>query len=106
MSVKSLEESPGWSVLWKRVGSWAQAVKAVLSVLVGLELATKVVIRLVARILEIVFAVAARLPDVEGDIGNWLARGEISDDTVHVGYNTLVLVLDDGLAELSPWGVG
>lgn len=42
------------------------------------------------------------MPDVEGDIGNRFLGGKIADDTVHVGDGTLVLVLDDGVAELPP----
>lgn len=106
MSINRLEQLPRRTVLWKRVCSWSEAVQAVFAILVGLELSAQVVVALVRGILEVIFAVAARLPHVEGDIGDRVLGLEIAHDAVHVGDGALVGVLDDAVAQVSPWGVG
>lgn len=50
------------------------AVKPVLAVLVGAELAAQVVRRLVLGVLEVVLAVGRGLPDIEDGAGDRLAR--------------------------------
>jgi len=105
VSVDGLEELPGSAVFGEGVGGGAQAVEAVLALVVGLELAAQVVVA-EGWVLEVVLAVAAGLPHVEGDVGDGLVGHEVADDAVHVGDLTLVVVLDDGVAELAPRGVG
>lgn len=103
--VNSLEELVRRAVGGQGVGGGAQAVEAVLALVVGLELAAQVVVR-VRRVLEVVLAVAAGLPHVEGDVGDGLVGDEVADYAVHVCDLALVRVLDDGVAELAPGGVG
>lgn len=105
VSVDGLEELPRGTILGERVGGGPEAVQPVLALVVGLELAAKVVVA-EGGVLEIVLAVAAGLPHVEGDVGDGLVGDEVADDTVHVGDLALVVVLDDGVAELAPGGVG
>ena len=103
--VNSLQELPRRAVFGEGVGGGAQAVEAVLALVVGLELAAQVVVA-EGRVLEVVLAVAAGLPHVEGDVGDGLMGHEVADHAVHVGDLALVVVLDDGVAELAPGGVG
>ena len=69
--VEGLEHFVGGSIGGKRVGGGPEAVEPVFSLVIGLELAAEVVVR-EGRVLEVVFAVAAGLPHVEGDIGDGL----------------------------------
>ena len=92
--VDGLEEFPGGTVLGEGVGGGSEAVESVLALVVGLELAAEVVV-CEGRVLEIVLAVAAGLPHVEGDVGDRLVGDEIADDAVHVSDLAFVLVLDD-----------
>lgn len=102
--VDGLEEFVGRAVGGERVGSRPKAVEPVLSLLVGLEFAAKVVV-CERGVLEIVLSVAAGLPHVEGDVGDGLVGDEIADDTVHVGDLTLMFVLNNRVAELAPGSV-
>lgn len=95
VAVDSLQELPGRTVLGEGVGGGTEAVEAVLAVLVRLELAAEVVVGLVARVLEVVLAVAAGLPEVEGHVGDGFLGLHVADDAVHVGDDAVVLVLDD-----------
>lgn len=106
MSVDALEQLPARPVLRKRVCRRPQAVQSVLSVRVCLELSTQVVVGLIRWVLEVVFAVGGSLPNVEGDVGDWVLGLEVADDAVHIRDNALVLVLDDGLAQVAPGCVG
>ena len=103
--VDGLEELPGRTVFGKGVGGGAEAVESVLALVVGLELAAQVVVA-EGRVLEVVLAVAAGLPHVEGDVGDGLVGHEVADHAVHVSDLALVVVLDDRVAELAPGGVG
>jgi hypothetical protein len=105
MPVNSLQELPRRTVFGERVGGGAEAVEAVLALVVGLELAAQVVVA-EGRVLEVVLAVTAGLPHVEGDVGDGLVGDEVADHAVHVGDLALVVVLDDRVAELAPGGVG
>lgn len=106
VAVDSLEECPGRTVDGERVGGGTKAVEPVLALLVGLELAAEVVVGLVVGVLEVVLAVAAGLPHVEGDVRNGLVGDEVADHTVHVCDLAFVCVLDDGVAELTPGSIG
>ena len=104
VAVDGLEELVGRAVGGERVGGGPETVEPVLSLVVGLELAAKVVVR-EGRVLEVVLSVAAGLPHVEGDVGDGLVGDEITDDAVHVCDLTLVIVLDDRVAELAPGSI-
>lgn len=83
------------------------AVEPILAVLVGLELAAQVVGRLVLRVLEVVLAVGAGLPDVEDGVGDGLAGQQVGDGAVHEGDAARgVGILDDGGAVVAEGGVG
>jgi len=103
--VDSLEEFVGRTVRGERVGGGPKAVKPVLSLVVGLELAAEVVV-CEHRVLEIVLAVAAGLPEIKSHVGNRFVGDQIADDAVHVGDLPLVIVLNDGVAELAPGSIG
>lgn len=91
----------------QRVGSWVVAVEPIFAVLVSLELAAQVVGGLVLRVLEVVFAVGAGLPDVEDGVGDGLAGQQVCDGAVHQGDAALgVGVLDDGGAIVTEGSVG
>lgn len=91
----------------QRVRRRVIAVEPVFPILVGAELAAQVVGRLVLRVLEIVLAVGAGLPDVEDGAGDGLAGEEIGDGAVHEGDAAVgVGVLDDGGAVVAEGGVG
>lgn len=108
VAVHELEEGIRGAVGGQTVSSRVEAVEPVLALLVGLELAAQVVGRLVLRVLEVVLAVGGGLPDVEHGVGNGLARGDVADDTVHLGHAALGrdTVLDDGATVLAEGGVG
>ena len=108
VAVHDLEEIPRGAVGGKAVGGGVEAVEPVLAVLVGAELATEVVGGLVVGVLEVVLSVGRRLPDVEDGAGDGLARGDVTDHTVHLGDAALGgdAVLDDAAAELTEGSVG
>lgn len=107
VAIERGEELPGWAVLREGVGGGSQAVESVFAVLVRLELSAEVVVGLVVGILEVVFAVAGGLPHVKGGVRDGLVGLHVADDAVHVGDDAVLgLVLDDGVSELSPRGVG
>lgn len=90
----------------QRIGRRVVAVEPVLAVLVGCEFTTQVVGGLVLRVLEVVFAVGAGLPDVEDGAGDGLAGEEIGDGAVHLAHAALgVGVLDDGAAVVAEWRI-
>lgn len=98
MSVERLQQLVARAVCGQRVRRWSQAVESVLSIVVRFELSSQIVGALVVWILEVVLSVAARLPDVEGHVGERLLCGKIADDAMHVGDGAFMLVLDDGVA--------
>lgn len=107
MSVHELEKSVARAISWQRVSRGVVAVEPVAAVLVGAELAAEVVGGLVVRVLEIVLAVGAGLPDVEDGVGDGLAGDEVGDDAVHAADSALrVRVLDDGAAVITERSVG
>ena len=61
MPIESLEELVRGTIRGKRVGGRPETVEPVLSLLIGLEFAAKVVIR-ERGVLEVVLAIAASLP--------------------------------------------
>lgn len=84
-----------------------QAVEPELALLVRLELAAEVVACLVLRVEDIVLAVGAGLPHVEGGVGDAQARVDVAHDTVEEGdLAVLGQVLDDGGAEVAEGRLG
>lgn len=107
VTVKKLEELVCWTVLWERVGGWAETDESVLSLVVGLELSSQVVVALVVWVLEIVLSVGGCLPDVDAHIWKRLFGGHVGDDSVHECDKTAWRgVLDDRGVKFSPWCVG
>lgn len=107
MSIHELQEGIAWSVGWQRVGGRVIAVEPVLSVLVGSEFSAQVVRGLVVRVLEVVFAVGASLPNIEHGSGNGLSGEKICDCAVHESdLATRSWVLDDGAAIVAEWRIG
>ena len=108
VAVHEGEQIPRGPVLGQAVGGGVQAVEPVAALLVGAELATEVVGRLVIGVLEVVLAVGRRLPDVEDGTGDRLAGDHVTDHTVHLGHAALGrhAVLDDGATELAEGSVG
>ena len=105
-AVHESEENTSGAVGGKRVGSRVVAVPVELAILVGLELATEVVLGLV-RVLEVVLAVGRSLPDVENSALNGLAGVHVLDNTVHeCNSATLVGILNDAVTELTERSVG
>lgn len=105
-AVHELEEDTGGTIGRQGVGSRVVAVPVELAILVGLELATKVVLGLLG-VLEVVLAVGRSLPDVENSTLNGSTSLHILEDTVHVCNSaTLLVVLNDAVAELTERCVG
>lgn len=105
MSVNRSQELIRWAVRGKRICGWSEAVETVLAILVCLVLSSKIVVALVIWILEVIFAVAACLPQIECNVGDWLLCCKISDSAMHVSDQSFVLVLDNAVAQFSPRGV-
>lgn len=108
VTIKQFQENTGWSIGGQRVGSWVKTVEVILSVLIGSELSSQVVIGLVLRVLEIVFSVGRCLPDVNDCVWNWLLSDQIGNGSVHQSSLSACRywVLDDATAKWSEWGVG
>jgi len=106
MPIHSLQQLPTRPILRQRIRRRPQTIQPILPILIRLKLSTQVVIALVLRVLEIVLPIAARLPHVEGHVGDGLLGYEVFDLAVHVGDGALMCVLDDGVTELAPRGVG
>lgn len=106
MSIQRTQQLITRSIRRQRISRWSQTIKPILSILIRLKLSSQIIRRLVIRILEIVFSIAARLPEVECDVWNGLLSGEITDYAMHVCYCAFVLVLDYGVPEFAPGCVG
>jgi len=84
-----------------------EAVEPELAVLVGAELATKVVAGLVLRVEDVVLAVGAGLPHVEDGTGNALAGVNVPDNTMEEGeFAVLGHVLDYAATEFAEGSFG
>jgi hypothetical protein len=70
------------------------------------ELPPEVIIGLILRILEVVFAVRRRLPDVNNNAWDAFLGNEVGDGSVHEGDLALVWILDYAAAELTERGIG
>ena len=106
MPIHSLQQLPTRPILRQRIRRRPQTIQPILPILIRLKLSTQVVIALVLRVLEIVLPIAARLPHVESHVGDGLLRDKVFDLAVHVGDGAFMRVLDDGVAELAPRGIG
>lgn len=98
-AVHDVEQDTGGTVGGERVGSRVIAVPEELSLLVGGELAAKVVLGLLG-ILEVVLAVGRGLPDIENGTNDRSASLHVGENTVHVGNLAMrVFVLNNAVAE-------
>jgi hypothetical protein len=77
-----------------------------LAIRISPELPPEVIIGLILRILEVVFAVRRRLPDVNDNAWDALSGDEVGDGAVHEGDMALVRILDYAAAELAEGGIG
>jgi hypothetical protein len=92
----------GLTIGRQRVRCWLVAVVPVLALLICGKLAPQVVRLLVLRVLEVVFSVGARLPDVDDCVGDALLGVQIHDYTVHESLLALgVLIADNAVTELA-----
>lgn len=107
MTIQKLQQHARRPIGWQTVRCWLVHVKVVIAICICAEFSSQIVVRLVLGILEIVFAVRGRLPDVNNGIWNSLAGDQIDDFAVHQGgLTTGVWVLDDGAAELAEGSIG
>jgi head-tail adaptor len=106
MSINRSQELIRRAIGRERISCGSETVQSIFSILVRLKLPSQIVVTLIIRVLEVVFAVAASLPHIEGNVWDWLLRCQISDDAVHVGDGTFVLVLNDAVAQVPPWSIG
>lgn len=103
VTVKQLSKLVSWTVLRKGVCGWSKAYKSVLSILVGLELSSEVIVGLVIWVLEIVLSIRRSLPNIECDVRKRLLGLHVGDDSVHICCLALVWILNDACIEFSPW---
>lgn len=107
MPIHQLQQGIAGPIGGQRVGGGVVAVEPVLSILVGAELAAQVIGGLVVRVLEVVLAVGAGLPDVKDGVGDGLAGEEVGDGAVHeADLAAGGRVLDDGGAVVAEGSVG
>lgn len=105
-AVHEVEENTGGTVGGERVRSGVVAVPPELALLVGAELAAKVVLGLVG-VLEVVLAVGGGLPDVKNGTDDGSTSLHVLQNTVHEGDLSVgVGVLNDAVAELTEGSVG
>jgi hypothetical protein len=90
----------------QRISRRSQTVEIITPILICPKLPPEVIIGLVLRILEIVFPIRARLPDIHDCARDALFRGEVGDLAVHECDLSVVWVLDDAAAEVAEGGVG
>jgi len=105
-TVHEVQQNTGGAISGQRVGSWVVAVPVELALLVGSELAAKVVLGL-SGVLEIVLAVGGGLPDIQNSAGNGGTGLHISENTVHISDLTVGLgVLNDGVTQSAERSIG
>lgn len=83
MSIHQLQTCIARPIRRQRVGSRVIAVEPILAILISAKLATQVIGALVIRILKVVFAIRAGLPNVKDGAGNGLAGEQVSNGAVH-----------------------
>lgn len=105
MAIQRRQELISGTLNGKRVSRRPEAVEVVVPVLVGAELAAEVVGLLVLGVLEVVFSVRGRLPDIHDGVGDGFACVEVSDAAVHQAGATVVRAAGDGVAVLTEGGV-
>lgn len=104
-SVHSRKKNPGRTFSRKRISSGLKAVEVVFSLLVGLELATEIVVCLFL-ILKVILSVGAGLPDIEDGVSDGLFSIRVHDTAVHKSNFSLVGAHDDGTTVLTERGFG
>ena len=83
MAIQQLQQHTSRSIRRQAVRRRLQAIKVVFAIRICSELAAQVIICLVFGVLEIVFAVRGRLPDIDDGIGNTLSGQQVGDFSVH-----------------------
>lgn len=107
MSIQKLQKHTSRPISWQTIRGRLVHVEVVIAIGIRAELSSQIVIRLVFWILEIVFAVRRRLPDVNNGIWDSLASEQVNDFAVHQGGLAIgVWVLDDGSSILAERGIG
>lgn len=107
MSIQQPQKHARRSISRQRIRRRLQNIKVVFAIRIRSELPTQVVISLVFWVLEIVFSVRGRLPDIDDGVGDSLAGEQVGDLTVHErGVAVGCGVLNDGAAELTEGCVG
>jgi hypothetical protein len=99
MPIQQAQKRPGWSVRRQGICRGFEAIEVKIALRVGAELATKVVVGLVFRILEVVLAVAGSLPDVDDGASDGLLGHHITHRTVHERYLAVMRILHDAAAK-------
>jgi len=77
----------------------------ILAVLISPELSPEIIVGLILRVLEVVFAVRRRLPDVNDNTWDAFLGDKVGDGAVHKGDMALVCVLNYTAPELAEGGV-
>ena len=104
--VKDLEDLSCGAIRWERVGCWLQTVEVIVPVPICPKLPAEVVVGLVGGILEVIFAVRRRLPDVDDSIGNGPLGYHVCDLAMHERDLSFVRTHYDAIAILAERGVG
>jgi hypothetical protein len=106
VSIQHLQQHTSRTICRQRVRCRLQAVEVIIAVGISPELPSQVVIRLILWVLEIVFPIRGRLPDVDNSIWNTLASCKVCNFAVHQGrVSTWGRVLDDASAGLPERGI-
>lgn len=98
MSIQQFQQLSGRSVVWDGIASRAQAVEIIVARGVGVEAAAKIHVWLV-WVLLLVQAVGRRVPNVDFDVGDGLARVVVCDCAVHVSHVAALVFVDDRVSE-------
>lgn len=107
MTVHQRKQLMSRTIRGERISRRMVAVEPILAILIGSKLATQVIGSLVLRVLEVVFAIGASLPDVKDSAGDRLSGKKISNGAVHLAHSAVGIgVLDDGAAVLAERSVG
>lgn len=106
VAVECAEDLSSRAVGGQRVGSRPQAVKVVITLLVGPEFTPQIVVDLVLGVLEVVFSVGGCLPDIDDSIWNSLSGLRVCHFTPCEGDQAAGgFAHDDAIAVLAPWSV-
>jgi hypothetical protein len=77
----------------------------ILAILISPELPPEIIVGLIFRVLEVVFPIRRRLPDVNYNAWDAFLGDEVGDGAVHEGDMALMRVLDYAAAKLAEGGI-